>query len=113
VVIFLCTNRLSVLDPALQRRAAIVEEFKRPSAEERRKLLKLDLAALNLSEAQITQLVAATEAKNGQPVWTYSDIRTRLYPGALALAYPEHALTFEHLRAIVATMKPSPVVEDQ
>ncbi len=65
VVIFLCTNRLSVLDPALQRRAAIVEEFKRPSAEERRMLLKLDLAALNLSEAQITQLVAATEAKNG------------------------------------------------
>ena len=30
VVVFLCTNRLSVLDAALQRRAAIVEEFIRP-----------------------------------------------------------------------------------
>jgi len=113
VVTFLCTNRLSVLDPALQRRAAIVEEFRRPSAEERRQLLKLDLGALNLTDVQISQLVTATEAKNGQPVWTYSDIRTRLYPGALALAYPDHALNFEHLRSIVTTMKPSPVVEDQ
>jgi AAA+ superfamily predicted ATPase len=113
VVTFLCTNRLSVLDPALQRRAAIVEEFRRPSAEERRQLLKLDLGALNLTDFQISQLVAATEAKNGQPVWTYSDIRTRLYPGALALAYPDHALNFEHLRSVVTAMKPSPVVEDQ
>jgi AAA+ superfamily predicted ATPase len=113
VVTFLCTNRLSVLDPALQRRAAIVEEFRRPSAEERRQLLKLDLGALNLTDVQISQLVTATEAKNGQPVWTYSDIRTRLYPGALALAYPDHALNFEHLRSVVTTMKPSPVVEDQ
>ena len=33
VVIILCTNRVAALDPALQRRAAIVEEFKRPNAE--------------------------------------------------------------------------------
>jgi AAA+ superfamily predicted ATPase len=61
VVTFLCTNRLSVLDPALQRRAAIVEEFKRPSADERRQLFKLDLGTLHLTEAQIG--VAATEAR--------------------------------------------------
>jgi len=113
VVTFLCTNRLSVLDPALRRRAAIVEEFKRPSAEERQQLFKLDLAALGLPEAQIAQLVGATEAKSGQPSWTYSDIRTRLYPGALALAFPDRALAFEHLRSVVSTMKPSPAVEDR
>jgi AAA+ superfamily predicted ATPase len=112
VVTFLCTNRLSVLDPALQRRAAIVEEFRRPTNDERRSLFKSDLAALHLTEAQFTQLVTATDAKSGQPVWTYSDIRTRLYPGALALAFPNHALTFEHLKSVVTTMKPSPVVEN-
>jgi AAA+ superfamily predicted ATPase len=112
VVTFLCTNRLSILDPALQRRAAIVEEFKRPSAEERRQLLKLDLGALNLTDTQIAQLVAATEAKEGHPVWTYSDIRVRLYPGALALAYPDTALNFEHLRSVAAMMRPSPIIED-
>jgi AAA+ superfamily predicted ATPase len=113
VVTFLCTNRLAVLDPALQRRAAIVEEFKRPAAEERRQLLKMDLAALRLTDTQITQLVTATEAKSGQPSWTYSDIRTRLYPAALALAFPDKPLEFEHLRSVISSMKPSPVMEDK
>lgn len=43
IVVFLCTNRLSVLDPALQRRAAIVEEFTRPDDSERQALLTMDL----------------------------------------------------------------------
>ncbi|WP_008561636.1 AAA family ATPase [Bradyrhizobium sp. CCGE-LA001] len=113
VVVFLCTNRMAVVDPALQRRAAIVEEFKRPTAEERRQLLKMDLGAMNLSEAQIGQLVTAMDARGGQPPWTFSDIRTRLYPAALALAYPDKPLQFEHLRSVVSTMKPSPAVLDQ
>jgi AAA+ superfamily predicted ATPase len=46
VVTILCTNRAAVLDPALQRRAAITEEFKRPSADERRESFAMDLGAL-------------------------------------------------------------------
>jgi SpoVK/Ycf46/Vps4 family AAA+-type ATPase len=34
IVVFLCTNRLSVLDPALRRRAAVIEEFRRPTTDE-------------------------------------------------------------------------------
>ena len=113
IVVILCTNRFSVLDPALQRRAAIIEEFKRPSAEERRQLFAMDLAALSLSEPQLVHLVETTGARDGQPTWTYSDIRTRLYPAALALAFPDRPLQIDHLRAVAAAMKPSPVVEDQ
>lgn len=113
VVTILCTNRAAVLDPALQRRAAIVEEFKRPSAEERRELFALDLGALTLSETQVAQLVAATGSRDGQPTWTYSDIRTRLYPAALALAFPDSPLRFDHLRTVADSLKPSPVVEDR
>ena len=112
VVTFLCTNRVNVLDPALGRRAAIVEEFKRPAAEERRALFKMDFAGLHITDMQIAQLVAATDAKNGQPSWTYSDIRTRLYPAALALAFPHKPLEFDHLRSAVSTMKPSPIMEE-
>lgn len=36
VVVFLCTNRLSVLHAALQRRAAVIEEFTRLGNAERR-----------------------------------------------------------------------------
>jgi SpoVK/Ycf46/Vps4 family AAA+-type ATPase len=111
VVTILCTNRMTVLDPALLRRAAIIEEFKRPTPEERRQLFAMDLAALSLSEPQIAQLVAATGARDDQSGWTYSDIRTRLYPAALALAFPDKPLQFDHLRTVTAGLKPSPVLE--
>lgn len=113
IVVFLCTNRLSVVDAALQRRAAIMEEFRRPSDEERRQLISMDLAALSLNPGQVAQLVTATGARAGAPSWTYSDIRTRLYPTALAKAYPDSALRFGHLLAVATALKASPVLEDR
>lgn len=112
IIVFLCTNRLSVLDPALLRRAAIVEEFRRPTADERRELFKLDLSALALSTAQIAELVVATGEKEKKPGWTYSDIRTRLYPAALARAFPDKALRFDDLKAVALSLSPSPVMQD-
>jgi SpoVK/Ycf46/Vps4 family AAA+-type ATPase len=113
VVVFLCTNRVSILDPALQRRAAIFEEFKRPTDDERRKLLTMDLKGLKLADSQISELVAATGARDKLPPWTYSDIRTRLYPAALAMAFPDSALRFDHLKSAAATLRSSPTMEDQ
>lgn len=113
VVVFLCTNRASVLDPAIRRRAAIIEEFKRPDDEERRALFAMDLAGLNLSSAQITSLATATRAKDGLPQFTYSDIRTRLYPAAIALAFPGRGLAFADLETALAFVKASPRLEDK
>lgn len=113
VVVILCTNRLSVLDAALRRRAAIIEEFERPSEEERRQLFAMDLAGLRLTPIQLAELVTATGARAGRPAWTYSDIRTRLYPAALAKAYPQGPLCFNHLTSVTATMHASPVMEDK
>lgn len=113
IVVFLCTNRLSVLDPALRRRAAIIEEFRRPTTEERRELLSKDLAALELPQAQIERLVRATGERDGEPEWTFSDIRTRLYPAALAKAFPRSPLTIEHLEDAVASMHASPRLDDR
>jgi SpoVK/Ycf46/Vps4 family AAA+-type ATPase len=112
VITILCTNRLMALDPALQRRAAILEEFRRPSVDERRKLFLMDLAQLDPSERQLSDLVAATDARNGRPDWTFSDIRTRLYPAALAGAFPDRALQMDDLLRLALTMKPSPAIED-
>ena len=113
IVVFLCTNRLSVLDPALQRRAAIVEEFTRPDDSERQALLTMDLEGVGLTELEIKELVAATGARNNQPGWTFSDIRTRLYPAALAQAFPDRALTHNDLINVANTLRPSPVMEDK
>jgi SpoVK/Ycf46/Vps4 family AAA+-type ATPase len=113
VVVFLCTNRLSALDAALMRRAAIVEEFRRPDERERQALLEMDLAGVGLTSVQIDNLVASTGAKQGSPSWTYSDIRTRLYPTALAAAFPDHPLRFEHLKSAADSMRGSPILEDR
>ena len=112
VVVILCTNRASVVDPALQRRAAIIEEFSRPSEKERRQLFDMDLAALKLKPTELDVLVQRTGAREGQPGWTYSDIRTRLYPAALAEAFPDGPLRFDQLRTNATELKPSPVLED-
>lgn len=110
VVVFFCTNRIDAIDPAILRRAALVEEFARPSDGQREALFKEDLAALNLSGTEIKQLVAATAAKGGDPAFTYSDIRTRLYPAALALAFPDNKLSYSHFKTVLADLKPSPVL---
>lgn len=113
VVVFLCTNRLSVLDAALVRRAAVVEEFRRPSDAERRDLFTMDLEGLGLSAKQIGDLVAITGATAERPTWTYSDIRTRLYPAAMAKAFPDHPLAFQHLYETASALRPSPIMEDK
>lgn len=106
----LCTNRLSTLDAAVLRRASIVEEFLRPTDEERHELFSKDLSDLNISAPDVAKLVKATAAKDGKPAWTYSDIRTRLYPAAVSLAFPESALKAEHFHQAAQGLQPSPVM---
>ncbi|RPA22853.1 AAA family ATPase [Shewanella frigidimarina] len=113
IVVILCTNRLSVLDAALRRRAAIVEEFTRPNIDERKALFSMDLAGMGLSDKQFSELAAATGERGNQPAWTYSDIRTRLYPSAMAKAFPLRALSFKDLTESLLSMHPSPVMEDK
>lgn len=108
----LCTNRMSVLDPAIQRRAAVIEHFRRPDEAQRKKLFEMDLSDLGITPPQIAALVAATAASGSTPSWTYSDLRTRLYPAAVALAFPECALTFAHLEQALAMTTPSPALAD-
>ncbi|SIR44149.1 ATPase family associated with various cellular activities (AAA) [Rhizobium sp. RU35A] len=113
ILVILCTNRLSVLDPALRRRAALVRAFSRPTSDERKALFISDLAALNPSVDDVAKLVAITGPRADQPTWTYSDIRTRLYPQALAKAFPNHPLSVNLLLHVAAAMTPSPVMEDK
>lgn len=113
IVVILCTNRLSVLDPALLRRAAVVERFERPDDDERRQLLEGDLSGLGLGARDIAELVASSGPRDGRPGWTYSDFRTRFYPAAMSRAFPDSPLGIEHLRAAAGAMAASRVMEDR
>lgn len=113
VVVILCTNRLSVVDPALVRRAALIEEFARPSDAERAELLRMDLHGLFVSPANVGELVAITGPREGRPGWTFSDFRTRFYPAAVARAFPDRALDFAILKETASAIAPSRVMEDR
>ena len=106
----LCTNRLGALDAAVLRRASIIEEFLRPSDQERRELFTKDLSDMGISGTEIDQLVKTSAAVDGKPAWTYSDIRTRLYPAAVALAFPDSPLKAEHFLQAARDLQPSPVM---
>ena len=110
IFVILCTNRLRALDAAVIRRASIVEEFTRPSDTERHELFTKDLGDMGFSPADVLKLVKATAATDTKPAWTYSDIRTRLYPAAVSLAFPNSPLTIEHFYQAVAELGPSPVM---
>jgi SpoVK/Ycf46/Vps4 family AAA+-type ATPase len=113
VAVILCTNRLSVVDAALLRRAAIIEEFRRPSDIERQHLLQTDLDGLRLNGMQIADLVRVTGPSKGLPGWTFSDFRTRFYPAAVAKAFPDKPLTFQLLLDTAQQMGGSRVMEDR
>ena len=88
LLIFLCTNRFAALDPAVLRRASLIEEFQRPDDDERRELLTANLAGVSIDSAIIDELVTITGPHEGRPGFTFSDIQTRLLPMAVARAYP-------------------------
>jgi hypothetical protein len=68
---------------------------------------------LKPTHAQLAQLVSATGAHEKQLDWTYSDIRTRLYPAAMAGAFPKRPLEMADLLNVARGMNPSPAVEDR
>jgi len=106
-LVFLCTNRYEVLDPAILRRSLADERFDRPSADERRALLEMDLEGLDLDPDVIAKLVAITGGSGGLG-YTFSDIRTRLMPAAVAAAFPDRALTGADLIAVAERLAPTP-----
>jgi len=109
-ILFLSTNRLHFLDEAIVRRAALVVRFERPDAEERKELFLHDLNGVSFSDAQLNELVKLTEPSSDKPGFSFSDMRLRLFPEALARAYPDRAINFDVLREALDFVQPSPEI---
>ncbi|MET4373298.1 AAA+ superfamily predicted ATPase [Bradyrhizobium sp. LB12.1] len=111
--IILCTNRLSAIDPAVQRRAADVFIFKRPTAPQRKLVLEGPLSEASFSSSQIDKIVAMTGDGPASPVgFTFSDLTQRLLPTLVLDAYPDRAITFERAVQLVSSMKATPPFKD-
>jgi AAA+ superfamily predicted ATPase len=112
VLVFLCTNRYAALDPAIVRRAGRIEQFDRPDAQQRGELIRLDCEGLGFSDEFIQELVELTGADGAaRPVgFTFSDLRARLFPEALARAYPDRPLGAQDLLEVARAMRPTPAM---
>lgn len=92
----MCTNRVAALDPAIQRRAAAIFEFKRPSFDLRKKLLMDALHGVNLSQEDIETIATALGETKDRPYgYTFSDITQRFIPALILAAYPAEKITLK------------------
>lgn len=111
-VIFMSTNRLHFIDEAILRRAAIILEFARPDKEERKELFSTCLEGLSLSDEELDTLADLTgEGKNDGIGFSFSDLRLKVLPEAIASVFPSAPLTFEVLADTISKIKPSPQIK--
>lgn len=110
IIVFINTNRLEALDPAVLRRASRIEHFDRPTDLEREALIRMDCDGLGLSDESILMLVELTgTCKGTRPVGlTFSDLRLRWLPEALNEAFPDRKLEFDDLVKAAMVIKPTP-----
>ncbi len=110
--IILCTNRLSAIDPAVQRRAAEIFSFHRPDAEQRRAVLEGPLGEAGLRAAEIEQIVVVTGEGRAKPGFTYSDLTQRLIPTIVLDAYPDRPITAARALELATAIRPTPPFKD-
>jgi AAA+ superfamily predicted ATPase len=111
--VILCTNRLNAIDPAVQRRAAEIFEFRRPDDAQRRLVIEGPLLEVGFSQQQIDRVVELTGNPKGSGVgFTFSDLTQRLLPTLVLDAYPDKPITFGRAVEIVSAMRPTPAFRD-
>lgn len=114
VLIVMCTNRLSAMDPAVRRRAATIFEFHRPNDEQRGYLLKESLGDTGITEKQITTLVKVTGPNGVRDYgFTYSDLTQRLLPGILLESFPDKAIDYDVALDYAKHLTPTPPFKER
>lgn len=111
--VVLCTNRLSAIDPAVQRRAAEIFDFRRPNDAQRKTVIEQPLLEAGFSDVDIDEVVRLTGPSNGSGIgFTFSDLTQRLLPTLVLDAYPDRPITVERTRHLLAGMKATPPFRD-
>lgn len=111
-IVFMSTNRLHYIDEAILRRAAVILEFERPTIEECKELYSQSLEGLNFSSKELDELASMSAmTKESSLGYSFSDIRLKVLPEAIANAYPDKPLSFSILRDTIKSIKPSPEIK--
>jgi hypothetical protein len=109
VLVVLCTNRLSALDPTVKRRAAYMVTLQRPYEAQLRLLLSELLEGVALNDDELNHLVVLTGPTDRRDFgYTYSDLRQRLVPEAVILVVTyDVPLSYKVLAEAVKRVQPT------
>tara|TARA_B100000508_G_C11465630_1_gene282059 strand:- start:5681 stop:6571 length:891 start_codon:yes stop_codon:yes gene_type:complete len=112
-IVFMSTNRLTYLDEAIVRRAAIVLEFKRPDTDERFELFKRELEGVKLSDDELNELAELTGRNDTNNIgFSFSDLRLRLLPEVISKAFlSKKKVSLELIKETIKVIKPSPEIK--
>ena len=111
-IVFMSTNRLHYIDEAILRRAAVILEFERPTIEECKELYSQSLEGLKFSSKELDELASMSSANEESSLgYSFSDIRLKVLPEAIANAYPDKPLSFTILKETIKSIKPSPEIK--
>ena len=108
VLVLMCTNRLSALDPAVRRRAAAEFEFTRPGDAQRLEVFDAALAGCGLCPSELEKLVDLTGDTGSGYGYTYSDLANRVLPAAVLHAFPDQPITIDVIADAIAANQPTP-----
>lgn len=107
--VIMCTNRLTAIDPAVQRRAAQIFKFYRPNKVQRMAVLEAPLTEIGLSKEEINEIAELTgPSKERVYGFTFSDLTQRFLPTLLLDAYPGGPVTFKQAVHLLNTLQPTP-----
>lgn len=104
VLTIMCTNRPDAIDPAVRRRAATVFRFTRPDDVDRRELLQRSFTGVDITDAEIAEIVRLTGAVEGRTYGcTYSDMRQQFIPSVVLQAVEADRPITGHLLVTAAS----------
>lgn len=110
-IVFMSTNRLHFIDEAILRRAAIVLEFKRPTKKECMELYEKSLEGIKFTKEQLEELAELSlKTETDEVGFSFSDIRLKVLPEAVAKAFPDKPLTFDIVKETILCITPSPEI---
>lgn len=111
-ILFMSTNRLHFIDEAILRRAAIILEFERPTIDECKELYSQSLKGLNFTPEELDELAKMSVSHDGSNLgYSFSDIRLKVLPEAIASVFPEEPLSFLKLKETIKSINPSPTIK--
>lgn len=108
VLVVMCTNRLSALDPAVRRRAAAEFDFTRPNLEQRQEMLSTALAGCSFNPGDLGKLADLTGDLGAGYGHTYSDLANRVLPAAVLAAFPDRPISLDIVAQAIEANPPTP-----